>query len=656
MPRLSKCSLLLIACLCLLQATAIHAAGHLDQATLGGAVDVVASSVVQIRTVGGLDRLGKQLLSQGPTTGLIVSPDGYVVSSAYNFASQPTSILVLLPSGQQRPADLIARDKNRMLVLLKVESPTQLRVPQAAPPEEFRVGQWAVAVGRTFSKENVGVSVGIVSALHRMYGRVVQTDASVSVANYGGPLVDVHGRVLGVLVPMSPQTSGEDTSELAGAEFYDSGIGFAVPLQHIFEKLDDWKEGSDLLPGKLGIGLPDGSEYTAVPEVVSVWPSSPAAKAGWQVGDLIVAIDNHPIESVVQLRFQVAPRYAGDTLKVAIRRGQEELDTNVTLAGKFAPFEHAFLGVLPMRRKPNKEEVGVTLRGAWPESPAAKAGLESGDRITKISDEAVADATAAAQVIGSFHPGQSVELSIVRKEKQFSLEANLGTLPEDILSGGELVLELSEENEETELTLLKLPEFPQEAVYLSVREDGRGAPGFLMWLGSGEAKQHLLLVDDWHAFCHSTNTILLIASPADKGGWTSEDLPYLDQLGRAARTRLGIDRRRAIVLGQGKAGQLALALALKRRSHFAGVVAVEAPLPRTLKVPANLPGAQLAVLSVESQNSAFAPLIRRDLAKLRDARYPVSWHQRAPTNDPNSRLDAATLGAIQRWLDGLDRF
>ncbi len=232
----------------------------LEQQAWRAAVESVSDSVVQIRLVGGLDRVGKTLLAGGPTTGLIVSEDGYLVSSAFNFAGQPTSILVRLASGQQLPAKIVARDKSRMLVLLKVEADSPLPVPEAAPENQIRVGQWSIALGRTFRSERVDVSVGIISALNRMYGRVLQTDASISAANYGGPLIDIHGRVLGVLVPMAPQAAGPASdSEVAGAEFYDSGIGFAVPLKHVLDILPQWKRGEDLLPGKLGVGLAQGA-------------------------------------------------------------------------------------------------------------------------------------------------------------------------------------------------------------------------------------------------------------------------------------------------------------------------------------------------------------------------------------------------------------
>ena len=119
-----------------------------------------------------------------------------------------------------------------MLVLLKVEAEPKLPVPESVPSAEMRVGQWALAVGRTFEASRPNVSVGIVSALGRIWGKAIQTDAKISPNNYGGPLVDISGRVLGVLVPMSPDGSGE----MAGVEWYDSGIGFAIPLEGVLRR------------------------------------------------------------------------------------------------------------------------------------------------------------------------------------------------------------------------------------------------------------------------------------------------------------------------------------------------------------------------------------------------------------------------------------
>ena len=90
-----------------------------EEQAIKQAAAVVAPSLVRIETVGGLDRVGQVLTVTGPTTGIIVSPDGYIISSAFNFAARPASILVTLPDGRRLPAMQIATDKLKMLTLIK---------------------------------------------------------------------------------------------------------------------------------------------------------------------------------------------------------------------------------------------------------------------------------------------------------------------------------------------------------------------------------------------------------------------------------------------------------------------------------------------------------------------------------------------------------
>lgn len=634
---------------------------QLEQEALLAATDNVADSVVQIRTVGGLDRVGKTLLSQGPTTGLVVSEDGYIVSSAFNFAGQPTSILVRLANGTQLAAELIARDQNRMLVLLKVDSDSSLPVPEPVPLVEMQVGQWAVALGRTFQAEQVGMSVGIVSALQRMYGRVIQSDASVSVANYGGPLVDVSGRVLGVLVPMSPQAGGGEASELAGAEYYDSGIGFAVPLEHILETLERWKRGEDLLSGKLGIGMLRGDAHIVQPKITSVWPKSPAAEAGWKPDDLITAIDGLKVATQAQLRFQIVPRYAGDTVSVSLLRGEEELQTNVTLTGKLAPYRHAFLGILPTRAERSEESDGAIVRAVWKDGPAEKAGVEAGDVITKINDTPVKKTLDALGAIAKLHPEQSIALDVTRGDAEQTLTATLSTSPEQLLpswtlNAGEIAGDTPPRGDVPELKQIKLPEFSRVAGYFAPNADQSFRPGLLIWLGDGVPENNQALVDAWQADCMRDGLVLLVAPPEEDSAWKADDLPYLSQLTRAATRRLGIDRRRLVIAGKGKSGQLAYALAFKKRSAFRGVVGIDAPLPRTLKLASTTPSRRLAVLSIESKNSNFAPLIRRDVKQLREAGYPTISLQRPVTNVVSAVIEETTRDSIARWVDSLDSY
>jgi serine protease Do len=304
-----------------------------EQQAFRAAVERVAPSVVRIETVGGLEQGGSMLRGTGPTTGLILSSDGLIVSSAFNFAHRPASILVQLPGGQRKPARLVARDHSRMLVLLRVEAGRPLPVPEFAPESEMRVGQWTIAVGRTFEAQQPNLAIGILSAVGRVWGKAVQTDAAVSPDNYGGPLVDLLGRVLGVLVPLSPQGTGE----MAGVEWYDSGIGFAIPAESILRVLPRWKAGKDLEPGQLGIELAGGGLYTAEPIVSGVRRNSPADRAGLRKGDRIVEISGRKITRAAQAKEEIVRRYAGDKIRVVVARGGKSIACEIELVASLPP-------------------------------------------------------------------------------------------------------------------------------------------------------------------------------------------------------------------------------------------------------------------------------------------------------------------------------
>jgi serine protease Do len=630
-----------------------------EQAAIKQATSAVADSVVQIRTVGGFERIGETTLSQGPTTGVIITSDGYIVSSAINFAQRPSSILVRLPNGRQVPAELVARDLNRMLVLLKVEADEELAVPTFVPEREIAVGQWSLALGRTFQAEKVDASLGIISALNRMHGRVVQTDANVSAANYGGPLVDIRGRVFGILVPMSPQASGDGIeSEVAGTEFYDSGIGFAVPLEHVLNVLDRWKAGEDLLPGKLGVGLKAGSPFVELPSIVSVWPASPAADAGWKADDVIIAVNGKPVATQTQLQFFTKPAYAGDTLTVSLRRGigdkAEEIDTEITLAAKLEPYHHAFLGILPSIATDEKEPKGVLVVGVWPDSPAAKSGVKQGDLLTKLGESELPNLAAALAAMKALQVGDDVKIGITRDESEMSLTSKLGNLPENVLSSIDLPQETFGAVTPRELESLKLPQFPQEAKYIKPAKKTAN-PGLVFWLlEKGEEEKSL--VEAWQGICDRDGLVLLIARPALEDGWQFDDLEYLDELARTARGKFSADPQRTIIAGRDKAGQLAAVLGLRRRGDFSGLITDNAPLPRTLKVPENKPEGQIAVLTIVPRNSTFTPLIKNDVTQLREAGFAVSLLDRPAAKGEAAEFDPTTQAAIARWIAGLRRF
>jgi len=360
----------------------------------------------------------------GPTTGLIVSADGYIITSAFNFANKAMDIVVSVPGRERFVADVVSTDHTRMITLLKLKPKdakkpiSGLPVPVPFPKSEMEMGQWALALGRTLDPNldhPPSISAGIISAKNRIWGKAIQTDAKVSPVNYGGPLTALDGRVFGVLVPASSR--GED--ETAGVEWYDSGIGFAIPLEDVLAALPRLKEKKNLHRGLLGVTpKPGGDMYNAPAVIGSIMPDSAASRIGLKVDDTITHIDGQPIPNYSTVMHILGPRYEGDEVEVRIKRGdKEEVFPKVRLSGISATVT-AFLGVLPMRDDPGP---GVEIRYVFPKSPAEIAGLKGGDRLMKIGTAAtptlapLANRAALTAAIARLGANAEVKFEVKRK-------------------------------------------------------------------------------------------------------------------------------------------------------------------------------------------------------------------------------------------------
>ncbi len=265
------------------------------------------------------------IVADGPTTGIIYSAEGHILTSAFNFVRNPSLITVILPDGRRFIGELLARDEVRQLAMVKIDA-RGLPVPTwVAEPAQLRVGQWAIALGRGFGGKEPSLSAGIISGLNRQAGLAVQTDAKLSPANFGGPLIDLDGRIIGLNVPM-----GMHTGEMAGVELYDSGIGFAVPAWQVTASARDLAVGHNLRRGMMGVAI-DSRERDAV-VVLGVADPSPGLRSGMQRGDRIVAIDGKPVTDYPSMQRLLRPRLAGERITVRIRRAGEELDLRLILA------------------------------------------------------------------------------------------------------------------------------------------------------------------------------------------------------------------------------------------------------------------------------------------------------------------------------------
>ncbi len=278
------------------------------------------------------------VLADGPATGIAYSLDGYIITSSFNFVREPVLISVTLPDGRRLAADLVARDQVRKIAILKVEA-TDLTLPSWLDVTDVRVGQWAIALGLGFGGETPSVTVGVVSALDRMQTGAIQTDAKLSPANYGGPLCDIHGHIIGICVPMAQRPG-----ELAGIEMYDSGVGFALPKHRVDEIVAVLKTGRSFYRGWLGIVI-DPTIRDAV-AIRNVAIPSPVHEAGIKPGDRILQANGKPLRHFGDLVRVLYMLPAGEEIVLQVESGGSEFHTVVTLA------RNTELGPLPDLEEP----------------------------------------------------------------------------------------------------------------------------------------------------------------------------------------------------------------------------------------------------------------------------------------------------------------
>ncbi|MFT7639477.1 MAG: serine protease Do, partial [Pirellulaceae bacterium] len=530
-----------------------------EEVAFKSAVKHAASSVVRVETFGGLEKVGQLLVGTGPTTGLIVDAEGYILSSAFNFVQQPASILVTLPDGARKPAKIVARDHHRMLVMLKVETDTPLAVPTAVPLDQMMVGQWTIAVGRTFDLGSVNTSVGILSAKNRIWGKALQTDAKISPSNYGGPLIDLQGRVLGILVPLSPQGQGD----IAGAEWYDSGIGFAVPLNEINKRLDILKSGQDLYSGVLGVALKGKDVYAKDVIISSVRINSPAHSAGVKVNDQIISADGHPVVRQTQLKHVLGGLYAGDTVKIGIERGSESLEFDIELTDKLTAYEFPFLGILPERKQTGD---GVAVRFVFPGSGADEAEIKVADRITKIGDEAVTDSTQLLELMAGQTPEKEVDVTLVRGDETKVVKVKLGTIPNEIPADVPAVNPPEGEGTGQTVELEFAAERNKCFAYIPSTYRADTPHGVLVWLHGPSGYKEADLEKRFKQVCEKYHLVLLAPKAGDGQKFAPTDADFCGKAIQKVIADYSVDANRLVAHGYQAGGSMAYIVAFGQRA------------------------------------------------------------------------------------------
>jgi S1-C subfamily serine protease/dienelactone hydrolase len=682
----------------------------------------VAPTVVKIETAGGAEVIpvGKKgaggggiRKGVGPTTGLVVAADGYVITSSFNFAHKPTDIFVTIPGKPTRlVAKVVAHDQTRMLTLLKVDA-KDLPVPTAFPKKDLEIGLWAIALGRTSDPDTdrpPSMSIGIVSAVNRIWGKAIQTDAKTSPVNYGGPLVAIDGRVFGVIVPMSNRAEGET----AGVDVYDSGIGFAVPLEEIMSVVPRLKQGQDLRRGLLGI-TPQGTDvYNAEPVIGAIQPDSAAARAGLQVGDKILEINGKKIPNYSTLQHVLGPMYDGDEISLTVMRGDKEMAfKGVKLLGTATSYVNAFLGLLPMRDDPGP---GVEIRYVYPKSPADTAGLKAGDRVMKIGRSAagapkgpkgpalapIQNRAAFLAAMQQLTPGTEITLEVKRKEKAgdkeeektLTVTAKLVAAPADLpdklpipssagraLEGQPKKKDVKdpfppEEDEAAEGTCgqdkkdePKKDDKPKvetgllkranEAlgreywVYVPDNYDANKSYGLIVWFhtaGQG-GKDAEKMAKVFREVCEDYNFIVVGPKSGNNDGWVPSETELVMQDVKTVLGQYTIDRTRVVAHGMGVGGQMAFYVAFNARDVFRGVATVGAVLGTNPKE--NVANQPLSFFIAGGDKDPLIKDITESKNLLLEKRFPVFFREMKESG--KEYFDAPTFTDFLAWIDSLDR-
>lgn len=408
------------------------------QAVITDLAERVQPAVVNVLPIQGNARpkgLPRERLpnTPGSGSGVIIDPGGHILTNNH-VVGDATEVEVRLSDKSKFTAQVIGKDPDTDLAVLKVTTSRPLPSAKLGDSGTVRVGQWVLAVGNPFGLDRT-VTLGVVSGIGRenmnlsRYENFIQTDASINPGNSGGPLFNLHGEVIGI-----------NTAIINFAQ----GIGFAIPSNMAKQVADQLISRGKVIRGWLGVGIqpltPELAHKFGVSEtegvlVNEVFENDPAANAGIQPGDIITKVNGKPVDTPNMLSRLIAGIEPGVNASVEVLRDGKRHTLSVALTERR---EGPVVASLPPSRPDVKlgidvqdltaelaekfklkDTKGVLIAKVDQGSIAQAEGLREGDLIKEVNRADVLSVKEFSEAVGQVKPGETILLRVVRESRAF---------------------------------------------------------------------------------------------------------------------------------------------------------------------------------------------------------------------------------------------
>lgn len=367
-------------------------------------------------------------------SGFVLSEEGYILTN-HHVIKDADEIIVRFSDRTEITAELLGSDERSDVALLKVDPKgLDLKAVKLGDSKDLKVGEWVLAIGSPFGFD-YSATAGIVSALGRSlpsdsYVPFIQTDVAINPGNSGGPLFNLDGEVIGINSQIYSRTGGF------------MGVSFAIPMDVVMNVVNQIKDQGYVSRGWLGVVIQDvtrelaesfGLDKPRGALVSRVIADSPASKAGFEAGDVILKFNGRDVDASSDLPPIVGSTEVGKTAPVEIMRKNkletlrvmvEELpEDDALISGQSATpsgrFKSESLGVEVVELTPQqREETGVESGGVMvmkiESGPVALAGINPTDVIISLNNEQITSAKQFVEIADSLPVGKSIPVLVQR--------------------------------------------------------------------------------------------------------------------------------------------------------------------------------------------------------------------------------------------------